>query len=109
MREIKYIIVKDKAGRLKHFKSEFLHHNTIARDNGFNSSDILEAGLFLGGYLYILESISQEHIIKRAGHYIGNKLNDYQDLRLINWLKGRELESNLYYSKRPAGQLREGD
>ena len=42
----------------------------------------------------------------KAGHYIGNRLNDYQDLRLTSWLRGRELESQLYYSK---GILKEGD
>jgi hypothetical protein len=105
--EIKYIIVRDKAGKLRHFKSNWLHHNTIARDNGYNSSDILEAGLFLEGFLYILECINRNHLKKKSGHYIGERLNFYQDLRLQNWLKGRELESSLYYSKEPI--LRQGD
>lgn len=108
LNEIKYIIVKDKVrGFLRHYKSDWLHHETIARDKGYNSSDIIEAGLFLEGRLYILEGISQEHLKKRAEHYIGNRLNFYQDLRLQSFLKGRELESNLYYSKEPI--LREGD
>jgi hypothetical protein len=106
-REIKYIIVRDKiTGRIRHFKSDYLHHLTIGRDNGYSERDILEAGLFLDKELYILECISQEHLNKRAEHYIGNRLNLYQDLRLKNWLKSRELESSLYYSK---GILREGD
>jgi hypothetical protein len=107
MREIKYIIIRDKAGRLHHFKSDYLHHYTLARDKGFNSSDIIEAGLFLEGHLYILESIYLEHLKKRAEHYIGNNLNGYQDIRLQSFLKGRELESFLYYSKDPI--KREGD
>jgi uncharacterized protein YegP (UPF0339 family) len=107
--EVKYIIVKDKAGHLRHYKSEYDHHETIARNNGYNSSDIIEAGLFLEGYLYILEGISQEHLKRRAEHYIGNRLNFYQDLRLEAWLKGRELETQLYYSKKPIGILKEGD
>lgn len=109
-KEIKYIIVKDKnqAGRLLHLKSSWLHHYTIARDNGYLESEIIECGLFLSGRLYILECNSYIHLKKRAGHYIGNALGEYQDIRLTQWLKGRELESNLYYSKKPIG-LREGD
>jgi hypothetical protein len=107
LKEIKYIIVKDKQGFLRHYKSDWLHHETIARDNGYNSSDIIEAGLFLEGHLYILESQSQSHLKKRANNYIGNRLNVYQDLRLANWLRGRELESSLYYSKEAI--LKEGD
>jgi len=103
MAEIKYIITKD----LKHFKSDYLHHEAIARDNGYHFQDIIESGLFLDNTIYILECQSQEHISKRARHYIGNKLNYYQDIRLASWLKGRELESSLYYSKKPI--LREGD
>ena len=110
MKELKYIIVKDKVkGFYRHFKSEFSHHTTIARDNGYLETDIIEAGLFLEGQLYILEGISQEHLHKRADNYIGNRLNYYQDKRLEAFLKGRELESQLYYSKKPLGQLREGD
>jgi fructosamine-3-kinase len=108
--EKKYIIVKDKiSNRLKHFKSEFLHHSTIARDNGYNSSDIIEAGLFLDKTFYILESINLKHILKHKSHYIGNRLNEYHDLRLENWLKSRELESQLYYSKKAIKTLPEGD
>jgi hypothetical protein len=111
LREIKYIIVKDKiTGRARHFCSEFLHHETIARDNGYNSSDIIEAGLFLDRRCYILECQDIKHLERRAGHYIGNRLNDYHDLRLANWLRGRELESQLYYSKKPIYKtLKEGD
>jgi hypothetical protein len=107
MREIKYIIVKDRQGKIKHLKSEWLHHYTIARDNGYNERDIIEAGIFLEGFLYILECINQKHIEKRESHYIGNRLNYYQDLRLSQWLRGRELESQLYYTKKPI--FREGD
>ncbi len=115
-REIKYIIVRDKnSNRLHHFKSDYLHHYTIARDNGYDSPDILEAGLFLEGHLYILESVYLKHLEKKENFYIGNRLNFYQDLRLQAFLKGRELESGLYYSKKPLYQeaenktLGEGD
>lgn len=107
-REIKYIIVRDKQdNRLRHFKSDYLHHYTIARDNGFDSSDILEAGLFLEGHLYILESIYLKHLEKKEIFYIGNRLNFYHDLRLQTFLKSRELEAGYYY-KLP-GIYREGD
>ena len=108
LNEIKYIIVKNKAGRLSHYKSDYLHHSIIARDNGYNESDIIEAGLFLDRRCYILECKSIHHIERRKNLYIGNRLNFYQDLKLAQWLKGRELESQLYYSKKPVG-LREGD
>ena len=109
-KEVKYIIVRDKINnRLRHFKSDWLHHYSIAKDNGYSSSDILEAGLLLEGRLYILEGIYLKHIEKRAEKFIGNRLNFYQDLRLTEWLRGRELESSLYYSKKPAGILPEGD
>jgi hypothetical protein len=108
MAEIKFIIVKDNQGQVRHLKSTWLHHYTIARDNGYNVNQILECGLFLDGNLFILECQSQEHILKHSRQYVGNALNAYQDLRLTSWLKGRELESQLYYNKRPVG-LREGD
>jgi hypothetical protein len=108
--EIKYIIVRDKkTNRLHHFKSDYLHHFSIARGNGYDSPDILEAGLFLEGHLYILESVYLKHLEKKQDFYIGNRLNFYHDLRLQTFLRGRELESQLYYSKKPAGQLPEGD
>lgn len=108
--EIKFIIVKDKNnGRLTSFKSSWLHHQTIARDNGFDEREIIEAGLILDGDLFILECQNLEHLKHRANRYIGNRLNDYQDLRLTSWLKGRELESQLYYTKQALGTLREGD
>ena len=107
LNEIKYIIVRDKLNnRLRHFKSDYLHHYTLARDNGFDSSDILEAGLFLEGDIYILECIYLDHLKKKENRFIGNRLNFYQDNRLKAWLKGRELESNLYYSK---SILKDGD
>lgn len=98
--ELKYIIVKTKLGQLKHFKSEWCHHSTIARDKGFNSCDIVEAGLFLDKQLYIVECSNQKHLEKHRQQYIGNRLNFYHDLRLKSFLKGRELESQLYYSKK---------
>lgn len=100
-REIKFIIVRDKtSGRLHHFKSEVLHHYELSRAVGYDSQDILEAGLFLEGQLYILESIYLKHLEKKQDFYIGNRLNFYHDLRLQAFLRGRELESSLYYSKK---------
>ena len=113
--EIKYIIVKDKAGRLHHFKSNWLHHYTIARDNGYNEDQVIESGLFLDKHLYILECEGRAHLVKHSREYIGNCLNFYQDIKLKSWLAGRELESSLYYSKKPIYQeaeyktLRPGD
>ena len=109
MQELKYIIVKDKAsGLLRHYKSDCLHHVTIAHDNGYQARDIIESGLFIDRKLFILECLSLDHLQRRKAYYIGNCLNDYHDTRLKNWLKGRELESYLYYSKKPIG-LKDGD
>jgi hypothetical protein len=109
MREIKYIIVRDRiTGRLRHFKSDWLHHYTIARDNGFAPSEILESGLFLDSTMYILDCILLTHLKHKEDNFIGNRLNFYQDKKLEAWLRGRELESQLYYDKKAIG-LREGD
>lgn len=98
--EVKYIVVRDKkTNRMKNFKSDWLHHGTIARDNGFESKDILECGIILDKQLFILECKDEKHLQKRNNIYIGGRLNDYQDMRLRNWLKGRELESWAYYHK----------
>jgi hypothetical protein len=109
---IKFIIIKDKQGILRHFKSDVLHHSQIAREQGYNYNDILESGLFIDSQIFILESQSQRHLIKHLRHYIGNildKLNPNSfDIRLRNWLRARELESQFYYSREPIG-LREGD
>lgn len=102
--ETKFIITKDG----KHFKSDWLHHYTIARDNGYSERDILECGMFLDGTMFILECQKELHLFKHKNNYIGNALNQYQDKKLANWLKGRELESQLYYTKKAIG-LREGD
>ena len=91
--EIKFIITKDG----KHFKSDWKHHYTIARDNGYSERDIVECGIFLDKFLYIVECQSKEHIGKHRQNYVGNALNEYQDLRLISWLRARDLESQYYY------------
>lgn len=106
--EIKYIIVKDKNSRLRHLKSDWLHHGTIARDNGYSEKDILEYGVILDKELFILECNDIKHLKKNKQKYIGGRLNFYQDLRIQSWLKGRELESSIYYPKLSFG-LREGD
>jgi len=102
-KETKYIIIKNSKGFLRHYKSNVLHHNQLARCKGYNSLDILEAGLYLEGKLYILDCIDNKHLLKHSWEYIGNRLDD---ILLKEFLKGRELESQLYYSK---GILREGD
>ena len=102
--EKKFIITKDG----KHFTSEWLHHITIARDNGYDIKDVVECGMFLDKDMFILECSDEKHIRKHPKRYIGNALNEYQDLRLVNWLKARELESMVYYGKKAVG-LREGD
>jgi len=109
MREIKYIIVRDRiTGRLRHFKSDWLHHYTIARDNGFDSSEILEAGIVLDCKLFILECIILKHLERRKEKFILG--NEYQDIRLSKWLQRRELESQLYYNRAKAVYiLPEGD
>jgi hypothetical protein len=101
--EVKYIITKDG----KHFKSEWLHHSTIARDNGYSEKDIVECGLFLDKQLFILECSNAKHVLKHKDRYVGNALNIYQDKRLTSWLKGRELDSKLTYCKEIG--LRGGD
>ena len=109
-REIKFIIVRDKKNnRLHHFKSEILHHYELARASGYESPDILVAGLFLEGQKYILESIFIDHLKKQENFYIGNRLQFYGDKILENWLKARDLESGLYYSKKEIAGLPEGD
>ena len=108
LNEIKYIIVRDKkTGHLRHFKSDFLYHYTIARDNGFESNDILEAGIILDKELFILECIITEHLKRRNNKFILG--TDYQDVKLTKWLQGRAIESQLYYSKNRRGVLPEGD
>lgn len=108
MAEVKYIIVKDKLNRLRHLKSDWLHHLTIARDNGFTERDIVESGVFLDKEIFIVECTNKTHLYKRKERFVGNQLNMYQEQRLSSWLRGRELESQLYYSKNAVG-LREGD
>lgn len=102
--EKKFIITKDG----KHFKSDWLHHQTIARDNGYSEKDVIEAGIILDKQMIIVECTNQKHIGKHPDRYIGNALVNYQNSRLTSWLKGRELESQLYYTKNEIG-LREGD
>lgn len=102
--EKKFIITKDG----KHFKSEELHHITIAENNGYKSEDIVERGIFLDNHLFIMECENQRHFNKKKieEQY---KLNvAYNTTMFRNWLKGRELESQLYCRRNIIG-LREGD
>jgi hypothetical protein len=94
MREIKYIIAK-KYGKIRHFKSNWLSHDTIARDNGIDVySQVIETGLLVSGRVIILECKDQRHRQKRI-----NKTSiDKQLLRV------RELESLYSY-----GYIKQGD
>ena len=62
--------------------------------------------------LFILDGTNQAHLLKHKTIYLGNILNDKEaentalNKLSVNWLRGRELESQLYYSK---GALKEGD
>lgn len=105
--EIKYVIIKDR-NKLRHIKSNWQHHYTMARDRGYSEKDIVECGMFLDNQMFILDCVDEKHLLKHRRAYVGNALNDYQDMKLVSWLKGRELETNLYYSKKVIG-LREGD
>jgi len=108
MTETKFIITKD----LRHFKSDYLHHSQIARARGYTPDDILETGVIIDTKIFILET-EPEHLRKHLDRYIGNVLYSLNpncfDIKLKEWLRGRELESQLYYSKRPLGILKEGD
>jgi len=108
MAEIKYIIVKNKNGQLRHLKSDWLHHFTIARDNGYLECDIIECVIFLDKKNFILECSDKKHLERRLNRYIGIRLNEYQENKLELWLKGRELESQLFYKKQKIG-IRDGD
>lgn len=96
MRETKFIIAR-KYGRFYHKKSSWLSHDTIARDNGFDSfNQVIETGLLIDGRVIILECKNVEHRQRR----IDKTSIDKQLLR------AREIES--LYSYKYAG-LREGD
>lgn len=103
MKEIKFIILRDKQGKLRHFKSDFLQHYTLARDNGFDSDKILESGIILEGRIFILDCIIQAHLSKTNKFILGN---NYQDIKLEVYNKSREAESRYLYQY--AG-LKEGD
>lgn len=96
MREIKFIIAL-KYGKIRHFKSTWLCHDTIARDNGIDAwQGILETGLIIQHRIIILECKDIKHRQKR----IEKTSIDKQLLR------AREIES--LYSYKYAG-LKEGD
>jgi hypothetical protein len=94
MREIKYIIAR-KFGRLYHRKSTWLSHDTIARDNGFDSySQVIETGLLICGRVIILECRDVRHRQKRIDRTSIDKA----------YLKAREVESLYSY-----GYIKQGD
>lgn len=99
MRELKYIITK-KNGQVKHFKfTSYYHHETFARDNGFDYfSQVIETGLLIEGNCVIVTCLDKRHLERREAKQL-NRLAS-------NYLKAREVES--LYSYRYAG-LKEGD
>jgi len=96
MTETKFIIAR-KYGRLFHRKSDWLSHDTIARDNGFDSfNEVLETGLLIDRQVVIIECRDRLHFKKRMDRTSIDRAT----------MKAREIES--LYSYRYAG-LREGD
>jgi hypothetical protein len=96
MIEVKFIITKDG----KHFKSDWLHHQKIARDNGYSENEIIESGIIMDKQLFILECQDKKHVSKKKNNYLG-RLDYFQDLRLM---RAREVESRYMYKTE-----REGD
>jgi len=93
---IKYIIaVKD--GHLRHYKSDWLSHDTIARDNGIDCwNGIVERGLLIDCKPLILECSIASHSQK---HYHDKLAFDPSILR------AREAETLYAYGR----QLKGGD
>jgi len=99
--ETKFIITKDG----KHFKSNWLHHDSIARNAGYSFNDVIECGMFLDKQLFILDCKNSKHLEKKNHSAICGRLNFYQDMRFERIMKGRECESrSMYkYAGLPAG------
>jgi len=103
MTETKFIIVKDRVtGFLRHYKSDWLSHETIARDNDYDYREIIEAGIFIEGKLFIFDCIDSNHKDKKFNNLIDNRLNYYSN----SWIKAREAESLSMYKYTG---LKEGD
>ena len=102
MREQKYIITY-KNGKLRHFKSDWLHHQTIARDNGYSEREIIEAGVLLDGKPFIFDCVERRHKERRRDRLIGDRAVDLS-FNVRSYLKARQVESLYFY-----GIVREGD
>lgn len=63
---IKFIIAQ-KDGKLRHYKSDWLSHDTIARDNGIDALRVIERGLIVDNKPLILECNIDKH--KQKHHY----------------------------------------
>jgi len=100
MKETKYIIVK-KYGKVKHFTFPgCLHHQTFARDNGYDYfSEILETGMIIDKKIIIVECKDKKHMSKRMDKTFLSE----------GYMKGRELESMLMYRIPEEYVLRNGD
>jgi hypothetical protein len=102
MKEIKFIIAK-KNGRLLRFKSIWLYHTTIARDNNIDYyNEVIESGIIQDNKIILVTCKDKKHIIKAENKSIANKLNR-------DYLKIREASTRYDYNKRLSPILREGD
>jgi hypothetical protein len=59
-----------------------------------DDNDVIETGIIIDKTVFILECKDNNHALRRKSRFIG--CNEFNDLRLINWLKGRQLESIVY-------------
>jgi len=104
MKDLKFIIMKNG----QKFKSDTMHHYQLARVKGFEPEDIIESGVILENKIFILDCLNKSHLNKKANNYVGNRIACGDEV-LIDWLRNRELESQLYYSKQSISILKDGD
>lgn len=99
---IKFIIAK-KQGKLKRFKSSWLYHSTIARDNNIDYwGEVIESGIIQDSKIILVTCKDKKHIIKAENKSIANKLNR-------EYAKAREVNTLYDYNRRLNPILREGD
>jgi hypothetical protein len=105
MAELKFIIVKDRqSNKLKHYFSDWLCHDTIARDNNYDYREVIEAGMIIDNKIIILDCIDKKHKDKHYKNVFDNRIEFYSQL----WIKARQVESSYLYNKNITG-LKEGD
>ena len=111
MEDVKFIIVKDKQNKLRHYKSDIYDHYHIAKLNGYDVKELLETGMIIDKTFYILECYNDNHRKKITENkkFIANDVNKYlEELTNYRILKAREMESRYMYDKNSVG-LKEGD